>query len=35
MERYEQLELEVIVFEAEDVITNSDTEMPEIGGTTP
>ena len=31
MERYEQLELEVIVFEAEDVVITSDTETQEIG----
>ena len=36
MERYEALEMEVIVFDTEDVITtsnpNSHTTTPEIGG---
>ena len=30
MEKYEELEIEVIVFEKEDVITLSDTETPEV-----
>ena len=30
MERYEILEMEVIEFDAEDVITTSQTETPEI-----
>ena len=30
MEKYEQLEMEVITFENEDVITSSDTGTPEI-----
>ena len=29
MEKYESLEMEVIEFEAEDVITTSDVETPE------
>ena len=32
MEKYENLEMEVITFESEDVITTSDTTMPEIEG---
>ena len=31
MEQYEKLEMEVIVFENEDVITSSDTLMEPIG----
>ncbi len=30
MEKYEDLEIEVIIFESEDVITTSDTTTPEI-----
>lgn len=32
MEKYETLEMEVIVFESEDVITTSDIETGEQGG---
>ena len=32
MEKYENLEMEVITFESEDVITTSDTVLPEIEG---
>lgn len=31
MEKYENLEMEVIIFESEDVITNSDGAGQEIG----
>ena len=32
MEAYEPLEMEIIVFDCEDVITTSgDTELPEVG----
>lgn len=30
MENYEALEIEVIVFDAEDIITTSGTEFPDI-----
>jgi len=30
MEKYENLEIEVITFESEDVITTSDTTTPEV-----
>ena len=32
MEKYENLEMEVITFESEDVITTSDAMTPEIEG---
>ena len=32
MEKYENLEMEVIIFESEDVITTSDATTPEIEG---
>ena len=32
MEKYENLEMEVITFESEDVITTSDAKTPEIEG---
>lgn len=32
MEKYENLEMEVITFESEDVITTSDVTTPEIEG---
>ena len=30
MEQYEELEIEVITFDSEDVITASDTRFPEV-----
>lgn len=33
MNKYEELEMEIIEFDTEDVITTSDTGTPEVSGT--